>query len=213
MIPLDGNLRLPENPRATRGLLSEKKPKAKVPAAKAPAAEEEPKKKEKAPTKVKGKPVEKKKPGKKVEKKEEEADEEEHEARKKPELTDAIRAAMRLRRDIARRRPRFYRQEWFRHPRLGLKWRKPQGGQSKLRRHMGWRINVVSIGFRGPKSSRGLHPSGFREILVHAPSELKGVDPKTHAIRIAGTVGGRKRQRILEDANELGLRVLNPGEE
>ena len=174
-----------------------------------------PKKKEKAPTKEKGKPVEKKKPGKKVEKKEEEeeAEEEEHEARKKPELTDAIRAAMRLRRDIARRRPRFYRQEWFRHPRLGLKWRKPQGGQSKLRRHMGWRINVVSIGFRGPKSSRGLHPSGFREILVHAPSELKGVDPKTHAIRIAGTVGGRKRQRILEDATELGLRVLNPGEE
>src|SRR2546422_449722 len=165
--------------------------------------------------KWKKKPTEKKKPGKKGEKKEEEeeAEEEEHEARKKPELTDAIRLSLRLRREIARRRPTFYRQEWFRHPRLGLKWRKPQGGQSKLRRHMGWRINVVSIGFRGPKSSRGLHPSGFREILVHAPSELKGVDPKTHAIRIAGTVGGRKRQRILEDANELGLRVLNPGEE
>ena len=202
---------------------AETKLKAKVPGPKAPAPEEEPEKKpkaapkgkEKPSPKGKEKPAEKKKPGKKGEKKEEEeeAEEEEHEARKKPELTDAIRLSLRLRREIARRRPTFYRQEWFRHPRLGLKWRKPQGGQSKLRRHMGWRINVVSIGFRGPKTARGLHPSGFREVVVHTAAELKGVDSKVCAVRIAGGVGGRKREHILEAAEELGLRVLNRREE
>ena len=178
---------------------------------------EEPKQKEeKAPAKERKKPAkaEKKKPAKKGEKKEDEdeeaeEEEEEHEARKKPELTDAIRAALRMRFEIARRRPTFYRQEWFRHPRLGLKWRKPQGGQSKLRRHLGYRINVVSIGFRGPKPTRGLHPSGFREVLIHTVAELKSVDPKTQAVRIAGTVGGRKREAIHEEADELGIRILN----
>ena len=201
----------------------EKKSEAEEPAPKPSVEEEKPEKKEKAPARVKPAkkepPKKAKKPEKKPEKKgekereEEEAAEEEHEARKKPDLTDAIRAALRLRRQIARRRPRFYRQEWYRYKRLGMKWRKPQGGQSKLRRHMGWRINVVSIGYRGPKDTRGLHPSGFGEVLVHTVDELKGVDPKTHAVRIAGSVGGRKRQRIQEEADELGLRILNRREE
>lgn len=198
--------------KAPPAKVEEKKPEAETPAVKKePAAE----KKRPAKETPKKKPEEK--PAKKGEKKEkgkakedEEEEEEEHEARKKPELTDAIRAALRIRLGIARRRPTFYRQEWFRHPRLGMKWRKPQGGQSKLRRHLGYRINVVSIGFRGPKSARGLHPSGFQEVLVHTVNELKGLDPKRQAVRIGGGVGDRKRQQIQEEADDLGLRVLNP---
>jgi len=191
------------------------KPEEKAPEKK-PAKKPE-KKAVKPPPKEKGKPAKKARKPTKKEKEEDEAEEaeeeEEHEARKKPELTEAIRAALRIRREIARRRPTFYRQEWFRYKRLGLKWRKPQGGQSKLRRHLGYRINVVSIGFRGPRSTRGLHPSGFQEVLVHTVEELKGIDPKTHAVRIGGGVGGRKRHAIQEQADELGLRILNRREE
>ncbi len=181
----------------------EKKPPAKKPG-KAPAREKKPAKKEKRPSK---------KAEKEEEAEEAEEEEEEHEARKKPELTAAIRAALRIRMDIARRRPTFYRQEWYRYRRLGLKWRKPMGGQSKLRRHLGYRINVVSIGFRGPRPTRGFHPSGFREVLVHNAAELKGVDPKTQAVRIAGGVGARKRVAIQEEADGLGIRILNRREE
>jgi len=205
---------------------SEKKPEAEKPAV-APKGEEKvpekkpgkkpPKKAVKPPEKEEKKPAKKARKPTKKEKEKEEAEEaeeeEEHEARKKPELTEAIRAALRIRREIARRRPTFYRQEWYRYKRLGLKWRKPQGGQSKLRRHLGYRINVVSIGFRGPRPTRGLHPSGFQEVLVHTVQELKGIDPKTHAVRIGGGVGGRKRHAIQEEADELGLRILNRREE
>jgi large subunit ribosomal protein L32e len=209
---------------------AEKTPVAKAPEKKpapeklAPKPKEE-EEREKKPAKKPGRvpPKEKRKPAKKekkpkgkAEKEEEEAEpeeEEEHEARQKPELTEAIRAALRLRRELARRRPRFYRQEWYRYQRLGLKWRKPMGGQSKLRRHLGYRINVVSIGFRGPRPTRGLHPSGFREVLVHTVHDLKGVDPKTQAVRIGGGVGGRKRHAIQEEADGLGIRVLNRREE
>lgn len=175
----------------------EKKPAAKPAPKKVARKERKPAKKEEKPAKKEPKA------------KEAEEEEEEHEARKKPELEAAVRTALRIRGLIASRRPTFYRQEWYRYKRLGLKWRKPQGGQSKLRRHLRYRINVVSIGFRGPKTARGLHPSGFQEVLVHTVRELKGIDPKRQAVRIAGTVGARKRALIQEEAEGLGLRILN----
>jgi len=127
----------------------------------------------------------------------------------KPAASEERNRQLALRDNIARKRPTFLRQEWFRYKKLGLKWRRPQGGQSKLRRHFKYRINVVSIGFRGPKVTRGLHPSGFKEVLVHNPAQLEGVDPASEAVRIAHAVGMRKRKLIEEAAAEKGVRVLN----
>jgi large subunit ribosomal protein L32e len=106
-------------------------------------------------------------------------------------------------------RPAFKRQEWFRYQRLGEKWRKPKGIHSKMRRHLSYRPPVVSIGFRGPKMVRDYHPSGFQEVMVYNPDQVENVDPKVQAIRIGGTVGGRKRMAITEKADELGIRILN----
>ncbi len=133
-------------------------------------------------------------------------------ARAKPALAAALKRALALRRTMARRRPRFLRQEWYRNARLGRKWRRPQGGQSKLRRHFGYRINVVSIGYRSPRLSRGLHPSGFAEILVHNVRQLEGVDGTRQAVRVAHAVGYRKRVEIQGEADKRGIRVLNPVE-
>lgn len=127
----------------------------------------------------------------------------------KPKLDSETLRLLRLRREIARRRPQFLRQEWFRDARLGEKWRRPMGAQTKLRRHFGYRPNVVTIGYRGPKAVRGLHPSGFREVLVHTVRELDAVDPSVEAVRIAGTVGTRRRTEIQAAADEKGIRVLN----
>ncbi|MCL1978833.1 MAG: 50S ribosomal protein L32e, partial [Methanomassiliicoccaceae archaeon] len=68
---------------------------------------------------------------------------------------------------------------------------------------------MVDIGFRGPASVRGLHPSGFEEVLVHNVDGLEGIDPKVQAVRIGGTVGTKKRIAIEDRAAELGIRVLN----
>jgi large subunit ribosomal protein L32e len=136
-----------------------------------------------------------------------------HTPKLKPKLDAATVQALRLRREVSGRRPEFHPQEWFRHPRLGLAWRKPQGMHSKLKRHFGYRPNVVSIGFRGPKAARGLHPSGFREVLVHNVRDLEAIDASVQAARIAGTVGTRKRLEIQAVADEKGIRVLNRREE
>ena len=143
----------------------------------------------------------------------EERKEGEHVPKAKPKLEAAVVRALKLRREISRRRPAFRRQEWFRYQRLGEKWRNTEGMHSKVTRHFGYRPNVPSIGYRGPKAARGLHPSGFRDVLVHNVRELEGIDPKVEAARIARTVGTRKRLEIQAAAAEKGIRVLNRREE
>ena len=129
----------------------------------------------------------------------------------KPELDEATRQALEVRAQIKKKTPTFRRPEWFRYKKLSRSgWRRPFGIHSKQRRHYGYRPNVVSVGYGGPAAVRGLHPSGFREVLVHNVPELKQLDPKTQAARIAKGVGSRKREMIMDEAERLKIRVLNP---
>ena len=134
---------------------------------------------------------------------------EEYKPRQKPVIGDKVKADLAKRNRMSHKRPAFKRQNWFRYKRLGDKWRRPRGIHSKMRRHFKYRIPVVRVGFRGPASVRGLHPSGFEEVLVNNPKEVDNVDAKTHAIRIASTVGDKKREMIVTKADELGIRVFN----
>jgi large subunit ribosomal protein L32e len=128
----------------------------------------------------------------------------------KPKLSKETLDALKKRAEIDSRRPEFLRQEWHRRKRLqGVKWRKPQGDHSKMRQHYGYRPNVVSIGYGGPKGARYLHPSGFKEVRVWNPKDLDKINPELEAARVAHQVGMKKRLEIEEKADELGIRVLN----
>jgi len=181
--------------------------------AKKAAPEEEKPAPPKAEKKPKEKPKERAKPPKekkgKKEKEAEEAEEEVHEPRAKPKLEPHLKRLLALRSAKNVARPKFRRQEWFRYRKFGDEWRKPQGGQSKLRRHFGYRWNLPSIGYRGPRAVRGLHPSGFQEVLVHNEHQLEGLDAAKQAVRIGHAVGTRKREMIEKACDEKGLRVLN----
>ena len=121
--------------------------------------------------------------------------------------------AVELRRRVKKKKPDFVRQESWRYKRLKENWRRPRGIDNKMRRKIkGWPV-TVSVGYRGPKVARGLHPSGYKEVLVHNAEELKKINPKTEAIRIAHAVGKRKKARILVEARKRKIRVLNFKEE
>ena len=108
--------------------------------------------------------------------------------------------------------PKFRRQESWRYKRLKENWRKPCGIDNKMRKSVkGWPSSPGS-GYRGPKNSRGLHPSGRIEIRVYNIDDLSKVKPDLEAVRIAHSVGARKRIEILNKAKEMGIRVLNPRE-
>ena len=71
---------------------------------------------------------------------------------------------------------------------------------------------MVSTGYKGPKIARGLHPSGYREVLVHNTKEVSAIDPNTQAARIAHTVGRKKRAQIIAEARAKKVVVLNAKE-
>ncbi len=71
---------------------------------------------------------------------------------------------------------------------------------------------MVSTGYKGPKVARGLHPSGYREVIVHNVEEVKLLDPTTQAARIAHTVGRKKRGHIIATARKKKIAVLNAKE-
>lgn len=127
----------------------------------------------------------------------------------KPELDDETVDALAKRAVISGKRPAFKRQEWFRYKMLGEKWRRPKGLHSKMKRGLKRRPPMVEIGYGGPAKTRGLHPSGFEEVLVYNVDDLENIDPKKQAVRIGGTVGTKKRITIEDRAKELGIRVLN----
>ncbi|MBT8172364.1 50S ribosomal protein L32e [Candidatus Bathyarchaeota archaeon] len=109
------------------------------------------------------------------------------------------------------KKPKFRRQESWRYKRVTDRWRKPHGVDSKMRKKVkGWPV-CPTTGYRSPKKTRGLHPSGFMETRVQCVEDLGGIDPELQAIRIARRVGGRKRVAILALAEERGIHVLNPG--
>ncbi|MHA1965016.1 MAG: 50S ribosomal protein L32e [Candidatus Thorarchaeota archaeon] len=110
-----------------------------------------------------------------------------------------------------KRMPKFRHEQAHRWIRVSDSWRKLRGIDSATREKRKGRIAMVSSGYRTPKAVRNLHPSLFVEVRIHRASELEELDPEVHAVRIASTVGFRKRQEIIAVADAKLLRVLNPG--
>ncbi|MFX1560376.1 MAG: 50S ribosomal protein L32e [Promethearchaeota archaeon] len=183
-------------------LLPKDKPKPKKKADEKPKKKKEEPKAEKPKTK-KAKP--KKKPKKAPAKK------------KKPKVEVPLRVQrtdqrlLRIAKQKKEHKPKFRHEQAHRWIRVNDSWRKVRGIDSATREKRKGRIAMVSSGYRTPKAVRDLHPSLYVEVRVHRASELEELDPEVHAVRIASTVGFRKRQEIMAAADAKLLRVLNPG--
>ena len=137
--------------------------------------------------------------------------------KKKPKVEVPLRVQntdqriLRIARRKKKHKPQFRHEQAHRWIRVSDSWRKLRGIDNATREKRKGRIAMVSSGYRSPKAVRNLHPSLYVEVRVHRPSEVEDLDPDVHAVRIAATVGARKRQEIIVAADAKLLRVLNPG--
>ncbi len=129
--------------------------------------------------------------------------------KKKPILNQELKLQLEKRKEIKKRTPKFLREEWFRYKRIPKNWRRPDGITSKMHKNLAYRPSKVRVGFRGPKQTRGLHSSGFQEVIVFNIKDLESLNPKTQAARIGSSVGTKKRIDIGKKAEELDIRLLN----
>ena len=120
---------------------------------------------------------------------------------------------LKVRENVKNKKPDFLRYESWRYKRVKKAWRKPKGIDNKMRYKLkGWPKHV-SIGYRSPKKVRYYHPSGKRELIIHNVDELDKVDPRKHIVKLAHTVGYRKRVQIIARAEEKQLQIANLGVE
>ena len=125
---------------------------------------------------------------------------------KKPSISQK---ELKVRARAKNKKPSFVRAESWKYDRFSISWRRPRGLDNKIRRKIkGWPPGA-SVGYKGPKIARGLHPSGYREVLVYNVKDTSTVNPNTQAVRIAHTVGKRKRALIIAEAKKLNLKILN----
>ena len=107
------------------------------------------------------------------------------------------------------KKPHFRQTDSHKKKKLADYWRRPDGIHNKMRYGVKGKTPLVEAGYGSPSLVRGLHPSGFEEVIVNNPKEVESLN-KGQAARIAHTVGARKRVLIEKRASELGLKILNP---
>lgn len=116
---------------------------------------------------------------------------------------------LKLRKKIKKKKPKFARQDSHKVKRLKHErnWRRPKGHHSKVRRKEKQKGKMPSLGYRSPRKSRFLHPSGFEKILVSNLSDLK--DIKKNQGIIIRNIGKKKKIKIIEYALKNKIKVLN----
>ena len=100
---------------------------------------------------------------------------------------------------------RFKSQDYFRYPRLGTKWRRPKGRQSKLRKGKGGSGLNAAMGY-GTKAEEKNTINGMRFSVVRSVRDLESAK---EAIIISATLGAKKTKLIAEKAKQLNLVILN----
>jgi large subunit ribosomal protein L32e len=125
-------------------------------------------------------------------------------------LDTETKRLLNIRKKQKSKKPTFKQTDSHKKKKLADHWRKPDGIHNKTRYSKHGKCPLVEAGYGSPAVVRGLHPSGFEEIIVNNIKEVESLKTDRQAGRIARTVGARKRSLMEKKAAELGLKILNP---
>ncbi len=102
---------------------------------------------------------------------------------------------------------RFKTQDHSHYKKLGIRWRKARGRQSKMRVKKGGSGLKPAIGY-GTAAEKRYKVSGLMPVLVSNLDDMKGIG-KECGIILSSSLGMKKTGPIEKKANEMGIRILN----
>ncbi len=108
---------------------------------------------------------------------------------------------------------KFIRQDFWRHSKLGkrrrklIKWRRPKGRHSKMRKQRKSYPKSPTVGYKTPRKEHG-KIKNLSPILISNASDVKKAG-KHNIIILSATLGARKKLEIIKMADEKQLRILN----
>jgi len=117
-----------------------------------------------------------------------------------------------LRNNQKKKKPTFIRQDAHKIKRLGQKWRKPKGLQSKMRLSKKSYPTTVKPGYGSPCAVRGMTRDGLFPVDIANVADLAKVEKGMVGI-IKRSVGNRKRAMIIKAALEKKVALTNGSEE
>lgn len=120
-----------------------------------------------------------------------------------------MKELLQLRKKIKEKKPDFIRQDAHKKAKIGYKWRRPKGIDSKMRLKLKGYRRSPSMGWGSPKKVRGLHKSGLKSVVIHSIKEIEKLNPTKEGIVIASGVGMKKRISFINKAKEKNIRILN----
>ncbi len=119
---------------------------------------------------------------------------------------------MKIRKMKKRKNPAFRRVECWRFKRIqNPHWRRPIGIDSQTRKKEISGVIMPTVGYRVPKKIRGIHPSGYEEIVVFTKEDINKINPKKQAIKISRKLGAKKRINLIDYAQSKHIKILNIG--
>jgi large subunit ribosomal protein L32e len=95
---------------------------------------------------------------------------------------------------------KFKPQEYFRYKRLGKRWRKPTGRQSKMRKKIAGAGLLPGVG-RKKKTQP-------KPTIINNVKQLDALKKESSVLLAAG-LGIRKAKIILDEADKRGIRIIN----
>lgn len=111
---------------------------------------------------------------------------------------------------VKKSRRKFRRQNWFWKRKLGDKWRRPGGNQSKMRRKWKSKMKLVNIGYKQQTETRSML-KGLKPAVAHNVEDVNSVDGTAgEGIVVAAGLGAKNILAIETKAKELNLKILNP---
>ena len=120
-----------------------------------------------------------------------------------------MKPLLELRKSIKKKKPDFTRQDNHKKPKLGDRWRKPKGLQSKMRLHLRGYKRSPEVGWGSPKEVKGLTSEGLRPVHIMSLKDISSLKKETDAVIIASNIGKRKRLSLVQALLEKKIAIIN----